>query len=63
MPEPKERILLSVLPLRVRGLERVQLHADLVMLTRLSLALTRSLIQQPHSASSICRKRVIRRSR
>jgi hypothetical protein len=29
-------------PLRVRGLERVQLHADLVMLARLSQALTRT---------------------
>jgi hypothetical protein len=29
-------------PLRVRGLERVQLHADLTMLTRLSLALERA---------------------
>ncbi len=29
-------------PLRVRGLERVQLHADLVMLARLSQALSRA---------------------
>ncbi len=29
-------------PLRVRGLERVQLHADLTMLARLSLALSRA---------------------
>lgn len=29
-------------PLRVRGLERVALHADLVMLARLSLALARA---------------------
>ncbi|MGH3071006.1 MAG: transposase [Gaiellaceae bacterium] len=29
-------------PLRVRGLERVQLHADLVMLARLALALNRA---------------------
>jgi hypothetical protein len=29
-------------PLRVRGLERVQLHADLVMLARLSQALARA---------------------
>jgi hypothetical protein len=29
-------------PLRVRGLERVQLHADLVMLARLTLALNRA---------------------
>ena len=29
-------------PLRVRGLERVQLHADLTMLARLSLALARA---------------------
>jgi len=29
-------------PLRVRGLERVQLHADLVMLARLTLALSRA---------------------
>ena len=29
-------------PLRVRGLERVQLHADLVMLGRLAQALTRA---------------------
>lgn len=29
-------------PLRVRGLKRVQLHADLVMLARLSLALSRA---------------------
>jgi hypothetical protein len=28
-------------PLRVRGLERVQLHADLVMLARLSQSLSR----------------------
>jgi transposase len=29
-------------PLRVRGIERVALHADLTMLTRLSLALARA---------------------
>lgn len=29
-------------PLRVRGLERAQLHTDLVMLTRLSQALSRA---------------------
>lgn len=29
-------------PLRVRGLERVALHADLVMLARLAVALTRA---------------------
>jgi hypothetical protein len=29
-------------PLRIRGLERVQLHADLTMLARLSLALSRA---------------------
>ncbi|MDQ2983092.1 MAG: hypothetical protein M3R70_04075, partial [Actinomycetota bacterium] len=29
-------------PLRVRGLARVQLHADLTMLARLSLALSRA---------------------
>jgi hypothetical protein len=29
-------------PLRVRGLARVQLHADLIMLARLALALTRA---------------------
>lgn len=29
-------------PLRVRGLERVALHADLVMLARLSVALARA---------------------
>jgi transposase len=29
-------------PLRVRGLERIQLHADLVMLGRLALALSRA---------------------
>jgi hypothetical protein len=29
-------------PLRVRGLERVSLHADLVMLARLSQALSRA---------------------
>src|SRR5439155_25292368 len=29
-------------PLRVRGLERVQLHADLTMLARLTLALSRA---------------------
>ncbi len=29
-------------PLRVRGLERVQLHADLTMLARLSQALARA---------------------
>jgi len=29
-------------PLRVRGLERVALHADLVMLARLSQALSRA---------------------
>jgi hypothetical protein len=32
----------GLLPLRVRGLERVQLHADLVMLARLSQALGRA---------------------
>jgi hypothetical protein len=32
----------GLLPLRVRGLERVQLHADLMMLARLSLALSRA---------------------
>jgi hypothetical protein len=32
----------GLLPLRVRGLGRVQLHADLVMLGRLSLALLRA---------------------
>jgi IS5 family transposase len=32
----------GLLPLRVRGLERVQLHADLTMLARLSLALNRA---------------------
>jgi hypothetical protein len=29
----------ALLPLRVRGLERVQLHADLTMLAKLSCAL------------------------
>jgi len=33
---------LGLAPLRVRGRERVALHADLVMLTRLSLALSRA---------------------
>ena len=32
----------ALAPLRVRGLERVRLHADLVMLARLSLALNRA---------------------
>jgi transposase len=32
----------ALAPLRVRGLERVQLHADLVMLGRLTLALSRA---------------------
>jgi hypothetical protein len=32
----------ALAPLRVRGLERVRLHADLVMLARLSLALERA---------------------
>ncbi len=32
----------ALLPLRVRGIERVQLHADLTMLGRLSLALARA---------------------
>ena len=32
----------GLLPLRVRGLERVQLHADLTMLARLSQALSRA---------------------
>lgn len=32
----------ALAPLRVRGLARVQLHADLVMLARLSLALSRA---------------------
>jgi hypothetical protein len=32
----------ALAPLRVRGLDRVQLHADLVMLARLSLALSRA---------------------
>jgi hypothetical protein len=31
----------GLLPLRVRGLERVRLHADLTILARLSLALSR----------------------
>lgn len=31
----------ALAPLRVRGLERVQLHADLTMLARLSVALAR----------------------
>jgi hypothetical protein len=29
-------------PLRVRGIERVELHADLTMLARLSVALARA---------------------
>lgn len=38
-------------PLRVRGLERVALHADLTMLARLSLALNRARIAAvPHAA-------------
>jgi hypothetical protein len=32
----------SLLPLRVRGLERVQLHADLTILAKLSCALARA---------------------
>jgi hypothetical protein len=32
----------GLLPLRVRGLERVQLHADIVMLARLAQALSRA---------------------
>jgi len=32
----------SLAPLRVRGLARVQLHADLTMLARLSQALARA---------------------
>lgn len=35
----------ALAPLRVRGLERVQLHADLVILARLSLALHRARAQ------------------
>jgi hypothetical protein len=32
----------SLLPLRVRGLERVQLHADLTILAKLACALARA---------------------
>ena len=32
----------ALLPLRVRGLERVKLHADLTILTKLSCALARA---------------------
>ena len=32
----------ALLPLRVRGLERVQLHADLTVLAKLACALARS---------------------
>ncbi|HEV3230147.1 MAG TPA: transposase, partial [Solirubrobacteraceae bacterium] len=32
----------ALLPLRVRGLERVQLHADLTILAKLSCALARA---------------------
>jgi hypothetical protein len=32
----------ALAPLRVRGLARLQLHADLVMLARLTLALSRA---------------------
>jgi hypothetical protein len=32
----------ALLPLRVRGLERVQLHADLTVLAKLSCALARA---------------------
>jgi hypothetical protein len=41
----------GLLPLRVRGLERVQLHADLVMLARLSQALARTREQQEKLAA------------
>jgi hypothetical protein len=34
----------GLLPLRVRGLERVQLHADLTILAKLSCALARARI-------------------
>ena len=37
-------------PLRVRGLERVALHADLVMLARLSQALSRAREAKPLAA-------------
>jgi hypothetical protein len=40
----------GLLPLRVRGLERVQLHANLVQLARLSLALIRTRAAQPVAA-------------
>jgi hypothetical protein len=33
---------MALLPLRVRGLERVQLHADLTILTKLSMAMVRA---------------------
>src|SRR2546423_5482596 len=39
--QAQERV--GVLPLRVRGLERVQLHADLTILAKLSCALARVL--------------------
>jgi hypothetical protein len=32
----------GLIPVRVRGIERVALHADLTMLARLSLALARA---------------------
>jgi len=32
----------ALLPLRVRGLDRVRLHADLTVLTKLSCALSRA---------------------
>jgi hypothetical protein len=36
------KTLYGLAPLRVRGIERVRLHADLTMLTRLALALRRA---------------------
>ncbi len=33
---------MSLAPLRVRGIERVRLHADLTILAKLSCALTRA---------------------
>jgi hypothetical protein len=41
----------ALLPLRVRGLERVALHADLTMLTRLSCALSRSRVTASRAAA------------
>lgn len=41
--DPSDPLARALLPLRVRGLQRVRLHADLTMLATLSCALARAL--------------------